>query len=117
MCIRDRIKRALSIAGITTTHYGWMQRGDEATAGTQVDLVIDRADGVVNLCEMKYTRGEFAIDRKYYEALDNRIAAFAQAMPRRVKSVQLTMITATGLKANQYSGIVQSALTADALFD
>ena len=112
----DQIKRALSIAGITSSHYSWMQRGDEATAGAQVDLVIDRADGVVNLCEMKFSRGEFAIDRKYYEILNNRIATFAQAMPRRVKSVQLTMITAAGLKSNQYSGIVQSALTADAFF-
>ncbi len=112
----DQIKRALSIAGIATTHYSWIQRGDEATAGTQVDLVIDRADGVANLCEMKYTRGEFAIDHKYYQTLDNRIATFTQALPRRIKSVQLTMITASGLKANQYSGIVQSALTADALF-
>lgn len=83
--------------------------------GAQVDLVIDRRDQIINLCEMKFSINTFAIDKKYADELRNKISLFKQETGTR-KSVLLTMITTHGLKANSYSSLVQNSLNLDALF-
>jgi len=83
---------------------------------TQVDLVIDRRDQVLNLCEMKFSINPFSIDHKYARELRNKIGVFKQETNTR-KSVFLTLITTFGLKPNEHSaGLVQNDLTMDALF-
>lgn len=83
--------------------------------GAQVDLVIDRRDQIINLCEMKFSINTFAIDKKYVVELRNKISVFKQETATR-KSVLLTMVTTYGLKSNSYSALVQNDLTMDALF-
>jgi hypothetical protein len=80
-----------------------------------VDLLIDRNDQVINLCEMKYAQAEFSIDKKQEGNLRNKKAAFIQETKTR-KSVHLTMITTYGVKRNEYSSIVQSEVKMDDLF-
>ena len=109
------IKQALGISGVFTNTSTWYSV--DKTNKAQIDLVIDRRDGIINVCEMKFSMKPFTIDKKYAEELRNKISAFKQETGTR-KSVFLTFITSFGLKANQYSmGLVQSNFTMDILFD
>ena len=78
-------------------------------------MLIDRADRVVNLCEMKYTRGDFAIDKDYDTKLRNKIDALLNATKNK-KNIQPTLVTTYGLKMNMYSNRIQRVVTMDALF-
>lgn len=110
-----QIKAALGIAGVHTDVYSLRTRAAGGTRGTQIDLLIDRKDGIVNLCEVKYSRGEYVITKEEHDKLQNRIAAFSQNVGRG-KSVHLTMVTTCGLSHNTYWNDVQSEVTLDDLF-
>ena len=68
------IKKALGISGVQTDVSSWISRGSEKRA--QIDLVIDRADRVINLCEIKFSKGLFEIDRSNDINLRNKIELF-----------------------------------------
>ena len=86
------------------------------TLNAQIDLVIDRRDQVINLCEMKFSINQFTIDKKYDTELRNKIAAFKKETGTR-KSVFLTMVTTYGVKQNNYAaGLVQNDIKMNALF-
>ena len=96
--------------------YGWSFKGDETYPdGVQIDLILDRADNVINVCELKYATGSFAIDKAYARVLDRKVTTFAGVTKTR-KAVHLTMITANGLLKNAYSGRIQTELTLADLF-
>jgi predicted AAA+ superfamily ATPase len=109
----ERIKRKLGISGIITHVSSW--RSQKSMPGAQVDLLIERNDRVINLCEMKYAGAEFVIDRKYDEILRNKKDAFIRENKIR-KAVHLTMVTTYGVKRNEYSGNIQSEVTMNDLF-
>ncbi|MDO8999041.1 MAG: ATP-binding protein [Bacteroidota bacterium] len=108
-----QIKKALGIDGIETETSSW--KSVQAKDGAQIDLVIDRRDGVINLCEMKFSISPFIIDKKYDAELRNKIGAF-KTETRTKKSLFLTMLTTFGLQVNTYSGNVQNDLKMDVLF-
>ncbi len=110
-----QIKKALGISGILSQSSTWRDKGDQK--GAQVDLVIDRRDHVINLCEMKYALGPYEITKSYAAQLRNKAFVFREQTGTR-KSLFTTMITTYGLKVNKYSrAVVQSDLTMDALFE
>ena len=109
----EQIKVALGIADVRTEAYGW--RMSSETGGAQIDLVLVRDDRVVNLCEMKYTNGEYVIDEDYERRLRNKVDAY-QRETGTEDTILLTMVTARGLKANAYSSCVQKELVAEDLF-
>lgn len=111
-----QIKDALGIGGVESEQSILTLRADENHNGTQCDLIIRRADNVVNLCEMKFCGGEFAIDKAYDMVLRNRISRLQQCLKAK-EYVHLTFVTTFGVKRGMYSGIVQSQVTADALFN
>jgi len=82
----------------------------------QVDLVIDRRDEVINLCEMKYSLKEFTINKDYENKLRERQELFRKETKTR-KALHITFVTTYGLVKNKYSGIVQSEVTLDDLFE
>ncbi|MDR3315508.1 MAG: AAA family ATPase [Coriobacteriales bacterium] len=108
-----QIRRGLGVSGVLTEVSSW--RSKESDPGAQVDLVIDRRDNVVNLCEMKYVANEFVIDKAYDAVLRDKRTAFVTETKTR-KVVQTTLITTFGTKHNQYSNAIPSQLTLDALF-
>ena len=110
----EQIKNALGIADVQTSFYGWRDNGGE-DKGAQIDLVIERRDNVVNLCEMKFTSGQFVVSADYEQELLNKIDAF-QRDTGTDATILLTLITSCGVKQNAYSGCIQKELTADALF-
>lgn len=108
------IKQALGISGVQTTTSAWI--GTNTGRGVQIDLVIDRRDHVINICEMKFSINNFTIDKKYAEELRNKIGVFKEETKTR-KAIFLTMITTFGLNKNNYSSsLVQNDLTMDVLF-
>ena len=115
MAHTQQIKAALGIAGVLSNVYSWRKEADETSDGAQIDLLIDRKDQVVNLCEMKYSLSEFVIDAEYEQKLRNKKSAFINATNTR-KAVHLTMVTTFGIKANVHSGIVQNEITLEDLF-
>lgn len=116
--VRDHIrevKQRLGISGVLSEEYSWSKKGDETGPGAEIDLIIDRRDDTVNLCEIKYSTGEYVIDKSYDLTLRNKIEAFRMS-ERKSKSIQLTMITSFGLRRNMYSGIVLNEVVLDDLF-
>ena len=109
----NQIKKALGISGIETVEYAW--RSTKSKPGAQIDLLIDRKDGVINICEAKYTMMPFVIDATYEEALRNKMYSFIEETSCK-KALHLTMISSNGLSHNSYSGIVQNEITGDDLF-
>ena len=109
----EQIKQALGLMAISTQTSSWRSR--ESTPGTQIDLLIDRKDGIINLCEMKYSKAEYAISAKEEAQLRNRIAIF-EAETRTKKAVHLTMVTTYGVVKNSHSGIVHSEVSLEDLF-
>ena len=109
----NQIKQALGIWGIQSLACAW--RSETSSPGAQVDLMIDRKDDTVNLCEIKYAAAEYEITKSYEESLINKIGVF-QKETRSKKSVMLTLITTYGLKYNSHSGIVQKQVVLEDLF-
>ena len=115
MAHTQQIKAALGIAGVLSNVYSWRKEADEMSDGAQIDLLIDRKDQVINLCEMKYSLSEYAIDAEYEQKLRNKKSVFINTTNTR-KAVHLTMVTTFGIKANAHSGIVQNEITLEDLF-
>ena len=109
----NEIKRALGISGIQTAFFAW--RSENAELAVQIDLIIDRKDGIINLCEIKFSNTQFAIDKDYEENLRNKIAAF-QNETKTKKAVHLLMLTTFGLQKNKYFSIAQKEIVLDDLF-
>ena len=108
------IKQALGISGVQTATSSWVKMG--AGPGVQIDLVIDRRDHVINICEMKFSINNFTINKKYAEELRNKVGVFREETKTR-KAIFLTMITTFGLHKNSYStSLIQNELAMDVLF-
>ena len=78
-------------------------------------MVIDRSDGVIDLCEMKFTKNKFTIDEDYDEKLQTRKTLFATKI-NNSKAVHLVMITTKGITENAYRYEIQNSITASELF-
>ena len=108
-----QIKSTLGISGIRSNEYSW--RSKTAEEGAQIDLLIDRRDDVINVCEMKYSEEEYIIDAKYEKELIHKIETF-RSETGTDKALYLTMITSGGLRQNQHSGKVINQISGDDLF-
>ena len=109
-----QIKESLRIGGIETNEFAWRSGG--ADKGAQIDLIISRKDGVINLCEMKFTSDDYMLDADEYEKLRNRMSQFQKET--NVKSaIHITLICGNGYKKGKYSGIVQNIILGDDLFE
>ena len=110
----DEIKKALGIDSILNDASAWRSRQPEQN--TQIDLVIERADHNINLCEMKFSSGMYAIDKGYEQKLRERMSIFlAETMTRC--STRITMVTTYGVLQNKHSGIVNDEVLLDDLFE
>lgn len=111
-----QIKRALGVAGVSSENSSWTMQGIEGQKGMQIDLIISRADRVVNLCEMKFVNSEFEVKKDYETTLRRRLNWMVEHVGRR-DNVQLTLVTTYGLKYGTHSGVFQRVVTLDSLFE
>ena len=108
------IKHALGISGVFTNTSTWYST--DKTNKAQIDLVIDRRDGIINVCEIKFSMKPFVIDKRYAEELRHRVETFREQTKTK-KSIFLTMITAYGLQKNEHSNAwVQNSIALNELF-
>lgn len=105
----QQVKSALGISGVATDVCSW--HGE----GAQIDLLLDRRDQVVNLCEIKYSLAPYELSHTYAMHLLERREEFRRQTHTR-KALHLTMITTYGLKHNAYWNDIQSEVTMDDLF-
>ncbi len=109
----NQIKEALKVYGVESNEYAWKSR--KHSPGAQIDLLIDRRDGIINLCEDKYTDKEYVIDQSFVEDMKKKAEAFVdEAHPG--KAIHLTLISATSVKRNEYYNSIQNIITGDDLF-
>ena len=109
----EQIKMALGISGITANAFSWLGKGKDRSA--QIDLLIDRADKTINICEMKFYNKPYAMTAKDEEDIERKVTSFIEAT-HTDKNIIVTMITAKGLERNEHSEGIQKELTLDQLF-
>ena len=113
----EQIKTKLGISGIVSSEYAWRCTPDTETGrkGVQIDLLIDRSDDVIDLCEMKYSKKEYAITKDYEQELIQKKTTFAE-VTKTQSAVHLIMVTTNGLAHNAYTDEIQGEITLDDLF-
>ena len=119
ICLRhiSQIKKALGISGIYTEQSVWRYSAKNDETGAQIDLLIDRQDNCINLCEIKFANAEFVIDRKYADELESKRTVFLQKCQPK-KSVFITLLSTFGVKQNeQYWRVAQNQLKMNVLFE
>lgn len=108
------IKKALGIHGIVSNQASWI--GNNGIKSSQIDLLIDRRDHVVNICECKFSLDTFTINKSYADELRSKISIFKDVSQTK-KAVHLAMVTTYGVSDNQYKDmLVQNEITMDDLF-
>ena len=110
----SQIKQSLGISGVSATYSAWSKREDD-TEGTQVDLIIERKDNVVNMCEIKFYGNDFSVNKDYHKTLVNRQELLTRELSPKV-IIHNTLITTYGLKYNEYRNDFDSVVTLDDLF-
>lgn len=109
----QQIKHALRIDGISSLCYSW--RSKETIPASQIDIVIERADKIVNICEVKYSQDEYEMNKEEYEKINRRKNSFVKETGLR-HIPWLTLITTEGMAKGKYSEMFQSQVTLDDLF-
>jgi hypothetical protein len=118
LCIKhvNQMKQALGIAGIYSTESSFYSKGNDTEAGFQIDMLIDRSDNTINLCEMKFYATEYELNKKEAEKLHIRRELFRNKTNTK-KYLVNTIVTTFGIKANENSASsVDKSLKMDALF-
>lgn len=110
----EQIKKALNLQAIATQCYSWRSNNTKEK-GAQIDIIIDRADKMINVCEVKYCEGKYSLDKSEYEKLVNRIQTFSKETETR-SGIYLTMITTEGLAEGKYANNIHSQIVLDDLF-
>ena len=112
----EQIKRTLGISGVSVRAWSWRRPPDaDGNPGAQVDLVLDRNDGIVDLCEMKYTDEPLVLGKADDEKFRVRASLFRLDTKTR-KAIHTVVVSASGLVRNAYANGVQAAITLDDLF-
>ena len=111
----DKIKKALNILGVSSRQSGWAVIGDDDTEGGQIDLLIERKDNVVNMCEMKFYSELITISKAYHAKLVHRQNLLMKNLSRKTVVLPV-LVTTEGLAYNEYSGIFQNVVIIDDLF-
>ena len=108
-----QIIHGLHLDTIRHEYYAWRSKGKPSV---QIDLLIDRADNIATICEMKYSKDDYSLSEKEYRNIIRRIEAF-QSASKRKNGVQVAIVTTYGLTENIYSEISPVAITMNELFE
>ena len=109
----EQIRTKLGISGVITYTSSWRSRSDDNAV--QIDLIIDRNDNLINVCEIKFSKKEFTITKDYDKHLQNKVWTFAEETHTK-KAVHITMISTYGVTHNEYWNNIQSEITLNDLF-
>lgn len=112
----DKILQALGISGVNTTESTWSyQPSHPSEKGCQIDLVINRDDSCINLCEIKFYNDAIALTKSQVDVFDEKLKIFREKTGTK-KTLFKTLITTYGLKENAYSSSIDQVITLKELF-
>jgi len=112
----DNIKAALGIAGVHTNQYSFLSKPSDENEGAQIDLLIDRQDNVISLCEVKFYNDELVLTKADADNLRRKKSIFRHVTGTK-KQIFIVVITTFGLLNNKHSlGLVDNVLDMNALF-
>jgi hypothetical protein len=113
----NQIKSALGIRGVFTKHNAWKFKGNDELPGAQIDMIIDRADQIINLCEAKFTKENFILTNAYTAQLRLKKTIFKQATNTK-KAIFTTLLTTYPTLQNKYYlEEIENEVTMDKLFE
>lgn len=113
-----QIKQALGISGISTSASAWRYTATKENPednGAQIDLVIDRRDHAINLCEMKFSMGQYTISEEYEQHIRHRMTLFREKT-HSTKALIPTFVTTFGVANGIHKSIVGKEVVAKDLF-
>lgn len=111
-----QLKKALGIENVYSETSIWHHKPKKGVQGAQIDLLIDRQDQCINICEMKFSVNKYEITKAYAKELESKLNVFRDCTKTR-KTLFLTLVTTYGIRnSNSYTGLVQNEITMDALF-
>ena len=111
-----QIKKALKIDGILSEASTWQSIKTDESPGAQIDLLIDRADGIINICEIKFSINPYIITKDYAQKLRLKLSSFKHNTKSK-KTLFPTMITTYDIVNNKHShGFIQQSVVLDDLF-
>jgi hypothetical protein len=112
-----QIKKSLGIEGVFTEFYAFQSVGNKTISGAQIDLLIDRNDGIINLCEIKFCDKKFVLTKSEMLKIQHRIDVFIQ-VTKTQKTIFPTLITAFGAVSNEcFTGFIQQDLSLENLIN
>lgn len=118
VCLKHttEIKAALGIAGVYTEESAWRYVPGKGQQGAQIDLLFDRQDFCISICEMKFSNTTFTIDKTYAAELVQKTDVFKNKTKTR-KTLFIVMVTTFGTQDNSYKvGLVQNDIKLEDLF-
>ena len=113
---QKQILKALGIQGVETNFYSWRHIGNESEKGTQIDLVIERKDGIIHLCEVKFTESEYALTKDETTKLRLRRSIFKEITQSKMNVVTTLLTTYPAIKNAYYLEEVHSGISMEELF-
>ncbi len=114
----SQILKGLNIGSLSASVGSWRYLPPVGSKdnGAQIDLIIDRNDNSINLCEIKYSKTKFSVTKNYAKNLVNKITVFEEKT-KTSKQIFLTMITTRGIKKNIWSeDLISSEILMEDLF-
>lgn len=111
----QQIRQALGILGVQSEASPWHYVSVDKKMGAQIDLLINRSDRIVDICEMKFCVNTYRMDKKADESIRNKIQVVMDTVRGR-KAIHPVIVTTYGLAKNEYSSRIQRVITMDDLF-
>ncbi len=112
----EQIKKGLGISAVRSEVWSWAKRGDDTEKGAQIDIVIDRNDRVISLCEIKFYSHEYELKKSDDEDLKRKVSVFREETKTN-KTIQVVLITTYGVRKNKYSNYVGRVIDMDIFFE
>lgn len=112
----EQIKKALGFNAVISSAHSWFYRPRNGEKGVQIDLLIDRNDDVINLCEIKFCKTKYKLTEDEFHRLENRRLTFIE-QTKTQKTVVLTMITTNGILQGNFANEIQHQITLNQLFE
>jgi uncharacterized protein len=113
----DQIKAALGISGVYSKTNSWKFTGNDALPGAQIDMILDRADQSINLCEAKFTKENFILTKNYAAQLRLKKAIFDKATQTKKVTFTTLITTYPTLKNKYYHEVIDNEVTINKLFE
>ena len=112
----EQIKKGLGIPAVRSEIWSWAKKGDDAEKGAQIDIVIDRHDRVISLCEAKFYSHEYELKKSDDEDLKTKVSVFREETKTN-KTIQVVVITTYGVRKNKYSNYIGRVIDINKLFE